>query len=131
MILLDTHAWIWWVDDPTRLSTPAREAVDAATGGEGVSISAISAWEVALLVAKGRLVLDREVSAWIDASAALPFVHFVPVDRRIAVSSVLLAEPLHPDPADRIIAATAISLGATLVTADQRLQQYAPVKTLW
>jgi PIN domain nuclease of toxin-antitoxin system len=69
--------------------------------------------------------------AWIAHVEALPFLRFVPVDPRIAVASVQLEGFPHRDPADRIIVATALGLGATLVTGDRRLRAYRGVKTVW
>ena len=129
MILLDTHAWIWWVDDPSQLSQRARNAIDAAAVDNGIHISSISAWEVALLVSKGRLQLTMSVDDWIAHTEALPFVTFVPVSNRIAIKSVSL--PIHPDPADRMIIATAMSLGVTIVTQDSKISAYASIQTVW
>jgi PIN domain nuclease of toxin-antitoxin system len=129
MILLDTHAWIWWVDSASQLSQPARDAIDAAALDHAIYISSISAWEVALLVRKGRLQLTMNVDDWIAHTEALPFVTFVPVNNRIAIKSVSL--PIHSDPADRMIIATAISLGVTIVTQDSKISAYAPVQTVW
>ncbi len=129
MILLDTHAWIWWVDDPSQLSQRARNAIDAAAVDNGIHISSISAWEVALLVSKGRLQLTMSVDDWIAHTEALPFVTFVPVSNRIAIKSVSLS--IHPDPADRMIIATAMSLGVTIVTQDSKISAYAPIQTVW
>jgi PIN domain nuclease of toxin-antitoxin system len=131
LILLDTHAWVWWVGSPEHLSPRARRALDKAATGEGLFVSSISTWEVALLVAKGRLRLSTPVASWIGASEALPFLRFVPVDNAIALLAVTLPGPLHDDPADRIIAATALSLGAELVTKDRRLIEYPHLRTLW
>jgi len=64
-------------------------------------------------------------------SESLPFIQFLPVTNSIAFKSVNLPLPLHPDPADRIIIATAISVGAPLVTSDKKLLSYSPVKTIW
>jgi len=72
-----------------------------------------------------------EPADWISHSEALGLLRFVPVDNHIAVRSVALPAPLHDDPADRIIVATALSLGATLVTKDRRLRRYRHVKSLW
>jgi len=131
VILLDTHAWVWWLSDPEKLSTAARERIDAAVEGDRVLVSAISAWELALLVKKGRLELDEPVEEWIARAEALPFLEIVPMDSRIAVYSVLLPEPLHDDPADRIIIATAATLGIHLVTKDAKIHDYPGVQTLW
>ena len=68
MIVLDTHAWIWWVADPARLSTAARKAIEK----ERVrGICAISVWELAVLIQRGRLVLDRDVADWVRDALAV------------------------------------------------------------
>jgi len=131
LIVLDTHAWLWWLSDPDRLSRRARSAIDASLGAAAVHVSSISAWEVTLLVRKGRLTLRLPPEEWIARSEGLPFLRFVPVDNRIAVRSNALPAPMHDDPADRIIVATALLLGAGLVTKDQRLRRYRPVKSIW
>lgn len=130
MIVLDTHVWLWWLSEPGLLSAAALEAVEAAVQDDAVHISAISAWELALLVDRGRLELDRPVEAFVQATEALPFVHLVPVDTRIALDSVSLDLP-HRDPADRLIAATARLLGCALVTRDGRLRDSDAVRTVW
>jgi len=131
MIVLDTHAWIWFISNPNYLSKRAGNAVNAAVEDKSILISSISAWEVALLVAKERLKLTLDISDWIGKSENLPFIQFVPVSNAIAVKSVNLPLPLHPDPADRIIIATALSVGAPLVTKDKKLLDYSPIKTIW
>lgn len=131
MILLDTHAWVWWVGAPERLSASATRAVDAAMKAGEVCVSSISVWEVHMLVARGRLILKMDAGEWVSRSEALPFLRFVPVDNRIAERSVHLPPPMHEDPADRIIVATALTLGAELVTRDRRLLAYPPVRTAW
>jgi PIN domain nuclease of toxin-antitoxin system len=131
MIVLDTHAWIWFISNPDLLSKRAKKAVNAAVKDKSILISSISAWELALLVTKKRIKLTLDVTDWIAKSESLPFIQFVPVTNSIAVKSVNLPLPLHPDPADRIIIATALSVGAPLVTKDKKLLSYAPVKTIW
>jgi PIN domain nuclease of toxin-antitoxin system len=131
VILLDTHVWVWWVDGTTALSAAAQRAIDGAVTSGDLGVSSISTWEVALLVKKGRLRLAMDVEDWVARSEALPFIQFVPVDNHIAVRSVLLSSPLHDDPADRIIVATALALGASLVTKDERLRKLRPLKTIW
>ncbi len=129
MILLDTHVWIWWVDRPTSLSAPARTAIDSAMTTRALYISTISVWEVAMLVQKGRLQLTMAVDDWVAHTEALPFVTFVPVSNRIAMKSVHL--PIHPDPADRTIIATALSLGVAIVTKGRKMGTLARVHTVW
>jgi len=131
MIVLDTHVWIWWVNDPNSLSHNARKAIREAVKNKVVHISSISAWEVALLVAKKRLELTMDVTDWIGKAERLPFVNFVPVDNTIAIKSVALPEPFHDDPADRIIIATALNKGASIVTKDKKMADYPHVKTVW
>jgi PIN domain nuclease of toxin-antitoxin system len=131
MIVMDTHAWIWFISNPENLSKRAEKAVNAAIKEKGVLISSISAWELAILVKKDRLKLTLEVTDWIEKSESLPFIQMMPVTNSIAVKSVNLPVPLPPDPADRIIIATALSVGAPLVTKDKKLLDYSPVKTIW
>ena len=129
MILLDTHTWIWWVDDSTQLSQRAKVTIDTAAADSGFYLSSISAWEVAMLVHQGKLQLTMDVDIWVAHTEALPFVTFVPISNRIAIQSVTL--PIHPDPADRIIIATALSLGATIVTKDSKMSAYTNIQTIW
>ncbi len=130
-VVLDTHAWVWWVSNPKRLTRRAGRLIDRAAADRSLYVSCISAWEIALLVQKGRLRLTMAVENWVAKSEALPFLQFVAVDNAIAVKSASLPDFPHPDPADRIIAATALSMGAVLVTKDQTLLEYGPVKSAW
>lgn len=131
MVVLDTHAWVWWVNRSPELSRKADRGIQKAMKAEAVYISSISAWEVAMLVSQERLALTMEVREWIRACAALPYVRFVPVNNDIAVASAALPAGLHDDPADRIIVATANTLDVPLVTRDQRLLDYAGVRAFW
>ena len=131
MIILDTHVWVWFVSNPELLSQKAKKAVDIAMEEKNMLISSISAWEVALLVSRKRLKLTMDTEDWIAKSEMLPFLRFIPVDNSIAVKAVNLPEPLHNDSADRIIIATAISQGASLITKDEKILNYPHVKALW
>lgn len=131
MILLDTHVWVWWVSDPDRLSPEALREIEEARKGQGVLISSISAWEVGLLVARGRLKLTIPADDWVRRCERIRGIRFVPVNNRIALRSVLLPGPFHPDPADRIIVATALETSSRLVTKDRRILEYPHVPTLW
>ena len=130
MILLDTHAWLWWLGDPGLLSGPARERIASAERDATVAVSAISAWEAAVLVKKGRLELTLSVAELVAHCERLPVLRFLPVTPRIGIGSVAL-EPLHPDPADRLIVATARAHNAILVTKDARLLAFDGIRTLW
>ncbi|HXO27217.1 MAG TPA: type II toxin-antitoxin system VapC family toxin [Thermoanaerobaculia bacterium] len=131
LIVLDTHAWIWWVASPDQLSPDAERAIHSSLHGGGVYLSSISCWEVGMLVKKRRLRLTVSTGEWIARSVALPFLHFVPVDNQIFLRSLDLAGPLHDDPADRVIVATALVLGMPLITRDRRLQDYPHLETIW
>lgn len=112
-----------------RLSSEAASAIAEA---ETIAISAISAWEVAMLSAKGRIRLDRAAPDWIRLALSRPGVSAVPVDPPIAVAAAGLGQAGVPaDPADRMIYATSRSLGAVLVTKDQALRDFDPHGTLW
>jgi PIN domain nuclease of toxin-antitoxin system len=98
-------------------------------GDEGrVLVSAITPWEVAMLVSKGRLTLATDVMDWVREALKIPGLTLVPLEPEIAVNSTRLPWEMHPDPADRILVATALHLGATLVTADRALLRMAKKK---
>lgn len=122
----------WWVSEPKRIPAKARRLLDGAVeSGQPVAVSSISIWELAVLVAHRRLELTIPVETWISGVEALPFLQFIPVDNRIAARAVALEHFPHRDPADRMILATALNLGATLTTGDARLRTYDAVKTVW
>lgn len=129
MIVLDTHAWLWWHSDPERLSPLAREAIDrSATLG----VCPTSCWELAMLVVRERIELDRDVMTWVRQALAHPRATLCPLTSEIAVDAALLdREGFPPDPADRIIYATARANGARLVSADQRLRKLDPARLVW
>ena len=131
MIVLDTHVWLWWISNPENLSSGAGQAIDQAITENGIVISSISTWEVALLVDKGRLKLSIDVRDWVRKTESLPFVRFMPVDNTISLRSVTLPGQFHSDPADRIITATALTMGLPLVTRDDKIINYPHVQTIW
>ena len=100
-------------------------------GGSEVIISAISAWEIAMLIDKGRLVLSMDVESWLSEAAQIEGVHFMPVDVEIGIKATMLPGEFHKDPADRMIVATARNLAAPLITADEKIISYQHVKTVW
>ena len=122
-LLLDTHTLLWMVEDHPRLGAGMAKMLNRAAREDRIAVSAISAWEIALLVSKKRIDLHRDPLEWVSATLSLPGMHLVPLDPEIAVESTRLPFGMHPDPADRIIVATARRLGASLVTADQALLQ--------
>lgn len=129
MIVLDTHAWLWWIADPARLSPAARQAIDEA---DAIGVSPISAWEVAMLVARRRISLDRDVAVWIRQALAHTRVRQQPLTAEIAVAAGRLdAREFHGDPADRFIYATAEAARALLVTRDEQIRRFDARTTLW
>ncbi|MGO9938358.1 MAG: type II toxin-antitoxin system VapC family toxin [Terracidiphilus sp.] len=125
LLLLDTHTLVWSVRDSPRLRSQAKQAINQAAREQRIVVSAITPWEIALLVSKDRLQLGVEVMQWIHVALAKPGVKLAPLEPEIAVTSTRLPFEMHPDPADRILVATARHLGATLVTADGALLRLA------
>lgn len=130
MIILDTHIWIWWVNGSIELS-PVKKRILSDYQADGFGISAISCWEVAKLVEKGRLALTMPVVQWVEQALVYPGIRLLPLDPKIAVASTQLPPPFHNDPADQIITATARELNCTLATDDGRILGYPHVKLAW
>lgn len=131
MIVLDTHILVWWVTGDAALSEEAKAVIEREQNGGEIIVSAISAWEITMLVEKERLVLSMDVSKWLATVAEIEGVKFLPVDVDIANKSVVLPGEFHKDPADRMIVATARKLAAPLVTRDEKIKSYPHVKTIW
>jgi PIN domain nuclease of toxin-antitoxin system len=132
MIVIDTHVLIWWVNGDTSLSSKATTAIEETLNcGSEVIISSISAWEIAMLIEKGRLALSMDVESWLDEVSQIDGVRFLPVDNKIGIKSTMLPGEFHKDPADRMIVATARKLAVPLVTADEKIINYDHVRTIW
>jgi PIN domain nuclease of toxin-antitoxin system len=127
LIVLDTHAWIWWVAEPARLSPRARRTVHEA---DEVGVPAISCWEVAMLIRHRRLTLDRPVDVWVRQALAQNKVIPLALTPEIATAAGLL-DGLEGDPADRMIVATARSHHAHLVTRDRRIRDFDRALAVW
>jgi PIN domain nuclease of toxin-antitoxin system len=125
-LVLDTHAWIWSAEGaPERLGPRALTAIEQAARDATLAVSAISVWELAMLVKRGRLRLASAVGSWIEASLRPPGVRIIPVGTAIALDSVQIPDfDQHKDPADRLIVATARRDG-TLLTCDRSLLDWA------
>lgn len=131
MILLDTHVWVWYIDNPSQLSEKALAAIESEVHSGPLLISSISTWEIYMLEKKKRLAFKIPAESWVKKCERLSLFRFIPVNNDIALISVNLPEPFHPDPADRIITATAKHHGATLITKDRKLLNYPSINTLW
>jgi PIN domain nuclease of toxin-antitoxin system len=125
LLLLDTHALLWATWNVDRLGRLAAKSIDAASRDGGLAVSAITPWEISLLESKKRIDLQKDVLEWIREALAKPGVNLIPLEPEIAVASSRLPFDMHPDPADRVLVATARHLGATLVTADKSLLDLA------
>lgn len=124
MILLDTHA-ILWLDAGIELSADARERIEQERSTGGLLISTVSAWEIGTLVRKGRIRLDLEPLAWMQRFLAAAGLRCLPLSLDAALGASSLPEPLHNDPADRMLIATARELGVPLMTRDRLIHEYA------
>ncbi len=125
-LVLDTHVWIWAVEGMTdRFDPKALTAIEQAARASTLAVSAISVWELAMLVKRGRLRLTTAVSSWIEASLRPPGVRIIPVGAALALDSIQLPDfDHHKDPADRLIVATARRHGS-LLTCDESLLEWA------
>ncbi len=128
MLTLDTHSWLWWVTAPGYLS---RNALEAITTADVLCVPAIVCWEMALLVDRKRIHLALEITEWLHTALADPRARLIPINPEIAVRANAFGDTLHRDPADRLIVATAMELGAPLVTKDAHIQAFGAVETVW
>ena len=128
MIVLDTHAWVWWLTKPAKLGKKAARTLKSA---DRIGIPSISVWEVAMKVEARTLKFDRPHDIWIEEALIedprIELLHILP---RIAVDAARLSWK-HGDPADRFIVATARHHEAALLTADERILESGLVKCIW
>jgi PIN domain nuclease of toxin-antitoxin system len=128
VIILDTHAWIWWASSSSKLADKAAEAIEKSSK---IGIPAICCWELAMLEAKKRIGFSMELQLWIDIALQNDKVDIIPLSPEIAVLSSRLPGNFHGDPADRIIVASSIICKAPLISKDRKIQDYNFVKTVW
>lgn len=129
MILLDTHVLVWMVADSKWLSRPAAAAIRKAEDEGGVAISAITLWELASLIARGRV----QVYGTADASVRLLIegVSVKPITPEIAALATQFSADYPKDPADRLIGATARAEGISLITRDENIRRSPLLRTVW
>jgi PIN domain nuclease of toxin-antitoxin system len=128
LIVLDTHAWIWWRAEPGRLSKAAAHAIREA---DGLAVSSISVWELATLVRRGRISLGRDIAHWVRQALADPRLAVLAPEAEIALAAALLDDSFPGDPADRLIYATAHNAGAQLVSRDDRIATFDRARVVW
>ena len=131
MIVLDTHVLVWWVSGSGRLSISAKRVLNQSLRRAPAIVSTISVLEIATAVRRGRLELGSSLDQWLADLRTLPELQFQPVSVEIAELAGSFDEATPGDPADRIIVATALTLRAKLVTADERLRASPRVSTVW
>lgn len=129
MVVVDTHAWLWWTDDPALLSPRARRAIEEA---DAIGVPTICCWELAMLVERRRIALERDVGLWVRQALAQERVEALPLTAKLALDAALLErERFVGDPADRIVYATARAAGSPLVTKDRRLHAFDSALAVW
>ncbi len=130
MILLDTHVVVWLAFEPAAISKKAKAAIDdARKNGEGLAISDITLLELAVLVNKGRIRLNIGLESLLHEVESRFVV--LPMTGRACARAIALPATYPKDPADRVIGATALVEGLSLLTADQRIQRSRAVRTIW
>jgi PIN domain nuclease of toxin-antitoxin system len=127
MIILDTHIWIWWVRNDPQLPTAFYNYI-LSEEPNGLGVSAISLWEVAMLAARGRLVLPISTTDWLNRALTARGTRLLELSPEIAAGSMELPGVFHRDPADQIIVATSRAHNAPLVTLDGKIRHYPHVK---
>lgn len=129
LILVDTHALVWAVDDSKKLSRQAASAIRRARVSEGLAISAITVWEIASLLAKGRVraygTLEASIQLFLEGVAVRP------ITPEICALGALFPDSYSHDPADRIIGGTARAEGLTLITHDEKIRRSPLLRTVW
>jgi len=123
-LALDTHVFLWLMNGENELSEKVRETIETGIKDGAIAISAISLWEISMLHARERILLNQPCLAWIKRSLEAPGITLYPLTPEVVVESTSLPGNFHGDPADRIIVATARVLGIPLLTRDQKILDY-------
>jgi PIN domain nuclease of toxin-antitoxin system len=125
LLLLDTHIWLWEISATGQLSSSVRARISDAAQMRRLRLSVISIWEISLLASRGRIEFGPPVMLWITEAEQRSGIAFEPLSTEIAVEAGGLPGGFRSDPVDQIIVATARITGATLITRDRRILDYA------
>lgn len=122
MIILDTHIWIWRVQEPRRLRPAQRAAI---AESQDIGVCAVSCWEVAKSVARRRLRISVELEDWFRIAMTYPQIRIIDLTAAMAVAAATLPGDFHGDPFDQMIVAAAQNYGCPLVTSDRKILDYS------
>ncbi len=128
MIIIDTHIWVWWVQNDPRLTQKYQNLLNEYES-QGLGLSIISCWEVAKLIEINRLTLPVSIDEWLKLALAYPSIQLLNLTVPIVIQATQLTG-FHKDPADQIIVATAKVYECPLLTADGKILNYSDVETL-
>jgi PIN domain nuclease of toxin-antitoxin system len=131
MIIIDTHVWLWLLHDPSQLSNAARAQIEIKEAQNGILVSAISVWEIAVKSSLGKLALPLPIDDWYALAKSHSGIVIEALNPEDAIASTQLPGDFHKDPADRIIVAMARRYNVPLITCDNNILKYSHVKTIW
>jgi PIN domain nuclease of toxin-antitoxin system len=131
MIIIDTHVWLWLLHDPSQLSNAAREQIEIEEAQNGILVSAISVWEIAVKSSLGKLALPLPIDDWYALAKSHSGIVIEALNPEDAIASTQLPGDFHKDPADRMIVAMARRHNVPLITCDNNILKYPHVKTIW
>lgn len=127
MILLDTHIWIWWIDQNQKLKDWQKQLIQN-NQENGLGVSIISCWEVSKLVELGRIDFENSIEEWMDTALTYEGIQLIELTPEIAIQSTKLPGNFHKDPADQILVATAILYDIPFLTSDEKILEYPYIK---
>jgi PIN domain nuclease of toxin-antitoxin system len=130
MIIIDTHVWLWLLHDPSQLSDAARAQIEIEEAQNGILVSAISVWEIAVKSSLGKLALPLPIDDWYTLAKSHSGIVIEALNPEDAIASTQLPGDFHKDPADRIIVAMARRYDVPLITCDNNILRYPYVKTI-
>lgn len=131
MILLDTHVWLWLLHEPSQLSSKAKAIIDIEEPQDGLLVSTISVWEIAVKFSIGKLSLPLPIDEWYKLAQEHSGVVIEPLSALDAIASTQLPGNFHKDPSDRILVAIARRYAIPLITCDAKIINYPHMRTIW